>query len=141
MQNWSVAIFENTFYLDILFRPIYSRMLSRTLLNSSRSVFSGQCRAISVSVADMSAIKNVTVIGAGLMGSGIAQVSAQAGYNVTMVDQTEELLEKSHQSLEKSLTRVAKKKYPDDLHVRLFPFLLHAPFLLGSRERRRLRRM
>ena len=31
-------------------------------------------------------IKNVCVIGAGLMGSGITQVCAQAGYNVAMHD-------------------------------------------------------
>ena len=31
-------------------------------------------------------IKKVCVLGAGLMGSGIAQVCAQAGYEVTMRD-------------------------------------------------------
>ena len=30
-------------------------------------------------------IKHLTVIGAGLMGSGIVQVAAQSGYKVTMV--------------------------------------------------------
>jgi len=37
-------------------------------------------------------IKNVTVFGSGLMGSGIAQISAESGYNVTMVDVSEDFL-------------------------------------------------
>ena len=40
-------------------------------------------------------IKKIFVAGAGLMGSGIAQVCAQAGYQVTMRDVTDEILEKS----------------------------------------------
>ena len=38
------------------------------------------------------AIKNVFVIGAGVMGGGIAQVSAEAGYSVTMMDIKDEFV-------------------------------------------------
>ncbi|OGO25320.1 MAG: 3-hydroxybutyryl-CoA dehydrogenase [Chloroflexi bacterium RBG_16_50_9] len=55
------------------------------------------------------AIKNVFVIGAGVMGSGIAQVSAEAGYDVTMMDVKEEFLSKGLASIEKSLDRKIKK--------------------------------
>jgi 3-hydroxybutyryl-CoA dehydrogenase len=55
------------------------------------------------------ATKNVFVIGAGVMGSGIAQVSAEAGYNVTMLDIKEEFLSKGLASIEKSLDRKVKK--------------------------------
>jgi 3-hydroxyacyl-CoA dehydrogenase len=60
-------------------------------------------------------IKHVTIIGAGLMGSGIAQVSASANYKVSLVDQKEEFLKKSEQAIEKSLQRIAKKKFPDNV--------------------------
>jgi len=59
------------------------------------------------------AIQKVTVIGGGLMGSGIAQVAAQTGHNVTLVDISDDILKKSAANIEKSLQRVAKKKYQD----------------------------
>jgi len=55
------------------------------------------------------AIKNVFVIGAGTMGNGIAQVSAQAGYNVTMSDIKDEFISKGMAAIEKSLDRMIKK--------------------------------
>ncbi|KAF7265818.1 hypothetical protein GWI33_020888 [Rhynchophorus ferrugineus] len=59
-------------------------------------------------------IKNVTVIGGGLMGSGIAQVAAQGGNNVTLVEVNSELLKKAEASITNNLGRVAKKLYKDD---------------------------
>ncbi|XP_022193561.2 hydroxyacyl-coenzyme A dehydrogenase, mitochondrial [Nilaparvata lugens] len=61
----------------------------------------------------LNSIKHVTVVGGGLMGSGIAQVAAQSGHNVTLVDLNEQVLQKSKGSIEKSLQRVAKKMYKD----------------------------
>jgi len=55
------------------------------------------------------AIKNVFVIGAGTMGNGIAQVSAQAGYNVTMSDIKDEFVSRGMATIEKSLDRMIKK--------------------------------
>ncbi|XP_015450391.1 hydroxyacyl-coenzyme A dehydrogenase, mitochondrial isoform X1 [Pteropus alecto] len=60
-------------------------------------------------------IKHVTVIGGGLMGSGIAQVAAATGHTVVLVDQTENILAKSKKAIEESLRRVAKKKFAEDL--------------------------
>lgn len=59
------------------------------------------------------AIKNVFVIGAGTMGNGIAQVSAQAGYNVTMSDIKDEFISKGIATIEKSLDRMVKKETLD----------------------------
>jgi 3-hydroxybutyryl-CoA dehydrogenase len=55
------------------------------------------------------AIKNVFVIGAGTMGNGIAQVSAQAGYNVIMSDIKDEFVSRGMATIEKSLDRMIKK--------------------------------
>ncbi|XP_038222557.1 probable 3-hydroxyacyl-CoA dehydrogenase B0272.3 [Zerene cesonia] len=66
------------------------------------------------SSSSLNAIKTVTVVGGGLMGSGIAQVSAQAGQNVTLVDLSPDILQKSQKSIENNLRRVAKKIHKDD---------------------------
>jgi 3-hydroxybutyryl-CoA dehydrogenase len=56
------------------------------------------------------AIKNVFVVGAGTMGNGIAQVTAQAGYNVTMSDIQDEFIARGMAAVEKSLDRLVKKE-------------------------------
>jgi 3-hydroxybutyryl-CoA dehydrogenase len=56
------------------------------------------------------AIKKVFVIGAGQMGNGIAQVSAQSGYDVVMSDIKEEFIQKGLATIEKSLDRLVKKE-------------------------------
>jgi 3-hydroxybutyryl-CoA dehydrogenase len=56
------------------------------------------------------AIKNVFVLGAGTMGNGIAQVSAQAGYSVTMSDIKDDFIERGMAAIEKSLDRMIKKE-------------------------------
>ncbi len=55
------------------------------------------------------AIKSIFVIGAGTMGNGIAQVSAQAGYDVTMSDIKDEFIQKGLAAIDKSLDRSVKK--------------------------------
>lgn len=55
------------------------------------------------------AIKNVTVIGAGTMGSGIAQVFAANGFNVTLVDTEQIYIDKGIKTISSSLDRQIKK--------------------------------
>jgi 3-hydroxybutyryl-CoA dehydrogenase len=55
------------------------------------------------------AIKKVFVIGAGQMGNGIAQVTAQAGYEVVMSDIKDEFVKKGIETISKSLDRGVKK--------------------------------
>jgi 3-hydroxybutyryl-CoA dehydrogenase len=52
---------------------------------------------------------NVTVIGGGLMGSGIGQVAAQAGLNVTIIDVSEASLENAQNRITDSVDRLAQK--------------------------------
>jgi len=59
-------------------------------------------------------IERVTVIGSGLMGSGIAQVAAQTGHQVCLVDVSQEILQKAEDRIKTSLMRVAKKNFADD---------------------------
>lgn len=48
-------------------------------------------------------IRVVGVVGAGVMGSGVAQNLAQAGYDVVLVDVSDEILERAEQSIFNSL--------------------------------------
>ena len=54
-------------------------------------------------------IKKVGVLGCGLMGSGIAQVCATAGYDVTVLEQEQKFLDKGFAGIEKSLAKFAEK--------------------------------
>ena len=54
-------------------------------------------------------IKKVGVLGCGLMGSGIAQVSATAGFDVTVLEVEQKFLEKGFVGIEKSLTKFAER--------------------------------
>jgi 3-hydroxybutyryl-CoA dehydrogenase len=56
-------------------------------------------------------MKNIAVIGAGTMGNGIAHVFAQSGYNVTLIDLSQDALEKAFGTITKNLDRqLAKEK-------------------------------
>src|SRR5437588_6508813 len=57
----------------------------------------------------MAEIKQVGVLGAGLMGHGIAQVAAQAGYDVVVREVDDETLAKSTGKIEKQLARAVEK--------------------------------
>lgn len=54
-------------------------------------------------------IKKVGVLGCGLMGSGIAQVSAASGYDVTVLEAEQRFLDKGFAGIEKSLAKFAEK--------------------------------
>ncbi|HKP47933.1 MAG TPA: 3-hydroxyacyl-CoA dehydrogenase family protein [Pyrinomonadaceae bacterium] len=55
------------------------------------------------------AIKKVGVLGCGLMGSGIAQVSASAGFETIVREVSDELINKGFAGIEKSLAKFAEK--------------------------------
>ena len=54
-------------------------------------------------------IRKVGVLGCGLMGAGIAQTAASAGFETTVREVSEELLQKGFAAIEKSLERFAEK--------------------------------
>ncbi len=55
------------------------------------------------------AIKKVGVLGCGLMGSGIAQVAASAGFETVVREVSDELINKGFTGIEKSLAKFAEK--------------------------------
>lgn len=81
--------------------PILSKTLSTTTCARNELQIQNGC------------IKNITVVGGGIMGSGIAQVSAQSGFKVVVVD-TDEYTQSCMVSIIKSLNIIAKKKFPDE---------------------------
>ena len=54
-------------------------------------------------------IKNVSIIGAGTMGNGIAHVFAQSGFSVTLIDVNATQLEKAIVNIGKNLDRQVVK--------------------------------
>jgi 3-hydroxybutyryl-CoA dehydrogenase len=60
------------------------------------------------------AIKNVGVIGCGLMGSGIVQVSAQAGFRTVVVEASPEFLERGLAGLRRTLDGLIAKAKLDE---------------------------
>src|SRR5919199_2288030 len=54
-------------------------------------------------------IKRVGVLGCGLMGSGIAQTAATAGFDVVVREVSDELCERGFTGIDKSLAKFAEK--------------------------------
>jgi len=55
-------------------------------------------------------IKNFTVLGSGIMGHVIAQVSAMAGYNVVLRDIEKQFLDKAMEKIKWSLDKLVSKE-------------------------------
>jgi len=71
-------------------------------------------RSFSSSSSVSAKIQEVVIIGGGLMGAGIAQVAAQTGHKVTLVDVNQKVLDKSNARISESIKRVAKKQFKED---------------------------
>ena len=73
-------------------------------------------------------IRKVGILGCGLMGSGIAQVSATAGFNTTVLEVEQKFIDKGFAGIEKSLSKFAERppekggitaQQKDDIRARL----------------------
>lgn len=87
--------------------------------------------------------KNISVVGAGTMGNGIAQVFAQNGFMVSLYDHFPEALPKALATIEKNLNRlVSKQKLSEDqaqsalkniqTHTDLHPAIAHADLVVEA---------
>ena len=73
-------------------------------------------------------IKNITVLGSGIMGHGIAQVAATAGYNIVLRDIEKQFLDKAMEKIKWSLDKlVAKDKitqnHANEIYSRIKPIV------------------
>lgn len=70
-------------------------------------------------------MKKILVVGAGFMGSGIAQVSAQAGYQVYLMDIEASIIDRALRKMKNSLEKLASKgvlkESPDPILDRISP--------------------
>jgi 3-hydroxyacyl-CoA dehydrogenase/enoyl-CoA hydratase/3-hydroxybutyryl-CoA epimerase len=96
---------EARYVITLLQGPVARSML-RTLFFSLQDARKGARRPKDVPRFD---VKKVGIIGAGLMGQGIAQVSARAGIAVVLVDRELSLAERGKATVQKSLERQLEK--------------------------------
>jgi len=82
------------------------------MLSSSARLLSKT--SMSTQMQSVANVSNLTIIGAGMMGAGIAQLSAAKGINVVVVDQNDKILGKAKAGMQKTLGRVAKKQFKGD---------------------------
>jgi enoyl-CoA hydratase / 3-hydroxyacyl-CoA dehydrogenase len=74
----------------------------------------------------LSTINKITILGSGIMGHGIAQVSAMAGYNVALRDIEQAFLDKAMEKIKWSLNKLVEKQKlsqteADKIFARIIP--------------------
>ncbi|RJP75068.1 MAG: 3-hydroxybutyryl-CoA dehydrogenase [Candidatus Zixiibacteriota bacterium] len=55
-------------------------------------------------------IKKIAIIGAGTMGNGIAHVASQSGYQVILIDEKQDALDRARKTIEKNMIRQVEKR-------------------------------
>ena len=63
-------------------------------------------------------MKNISVIGCGTMGNGIAQTFAQYNYNIVLYDISKEALDKAMFVINKNLGRMARNRIIDNYPIK-----------------------
>ncbi len=77
-------------------------------------------------------MKRILVVGAGQMGSGIAQVAAQTGFQVTVLDSFAASLEKSKTGIEKSLAKLFEKKIISESPSEILARIVYSEKMIAS---------
>ncbi len=102
---------EAKYFVELLTGAVAGNMI-RSLFINKQSADKLRARPEGV---EKSKVTTLGMLGAGMMGSGIALVSARAGMNVVLLDSTEEQAAKGKEYTEKFLEkRVARKKMSSD---------------------------
>ncbi len=113
---------EARYFVRILTMP-ESRNMIRTLFHSMQDLGKGARRPAKEPPTD---VKRLGVLGAGLMGAGIAHVSAEAGIDVTLIDTTQDKAnagrDHSAKILDRDISRGrATKEKKDQVLARIHP--------------------
>lgn len=82
----------------------------------------------------MGSIQHVAVVGAGFMGSGIAQVCAQAGYTVALIDTSSAQLSRARRSIEWSVAKLESKDLLDESAAEVLERIATSVELDASRD-------
>ena len=102
---------EAKYFVELLTGQVAGNMI-RSLFINKQSADKLRARPEGV---EKSKVTTLGMLGAGMMGSGIALVSARAGMNVVLLDSTDEQAAKGKEYTEKFLEkRVARKKMSSD---------------------------
>ncbi len=102
---------EAKYFVELLTGTVAGNMI-RSLFINKQSADKLRARPEGV---EKSKVTTLGMLGAGMMGSGIALVSARAGMNVVLLDSTDEQAAKGKEYTEKFLEkRVARKKMSSD---------------------------
>lgn len=96
---------ETKYFLSLFADPVAQNMI-RTLFVNKQAAEKGAQRPDGIDTIE---IKKVGVLGAGLMGSGIAHVTAKAGMEVISLDRTDEEAQKSVAYTKKILDKRVKR--------------------------------
>lgn len=96
---------ETKYFLSLFADPVAQNMI-RTLFVNKQAAEKGAGRPKDIDTIE---IKKVGVLGAGLMGSGIAHVTAKAGMQVISLDRTDEEAQKSVAYTKKILDKRVKR--------------------------------
>lgn len=82
----------------------------------------------------MDTIQRIAVVGAGFMGSGIAQVCAQAGYTVALIDTSSAQLSRARRSIEWSVVKLESKALLDETAAKVLERIATSGELDAARD-------
>lgn len=91
---------------------VFARLAMSDVSRNLVGIFFAQqeSKKLPAEISDDQAVRKIGVLGAGVMGAGIAQVAARAGFKVVLKDVNEEFLGKGKESIKKLFASLVEKR-------------------------------